>query len=84
MTTLELSPRIAARIRRKLRNGAYADADSVVAEALRLLDERDKLEKRDVALGFEQLRKGAISKRSMEDIIALANKRHARKSQPKG
>lgn len=75
MTALQLSPKIAARIRRKLRNSSYGDAERLLTAALHVLDERDKALKRDVALGFEQLKQGQSRERSMAEIIAAAHDR---------
>jgi antitoxin ParD1/3/4 len=58
--TLTLSPELAALIREKVESGRYGDANAVVEEALRLLDERDRLEwlRAEVAKGFEELDRG--------------------------
>ena len=40
---VSLTPPLAELIRRKVQSGLYADANEVVEEALRLLDERDRM-----------------------------------------
>ncbi len=62
---LALTPRMQALIRRKVESGLYESPREVVAEALRLLEERDaihiaKLEtlKKDLAIGTAQLDAG--------------------------
>jgi antitoxin ParD1/3/4 len=40
--TLEIAPDLETRIQGKVIAGLYADADAVLVEALRLLDERDR------------------------------------------
>jgi antitoxin ParD1/3/4 len=45
-----LAPRLQDLIREKVETGLYADADAVLDEALRLLDERDRLRRLRAAL----------------------------------
>ncbi|MGH7814897.1 MAG: type II toxin-antitoxin system ParD family antitoxin [Candidatus Binataceae bacterium] len=54
--TVELEKRVAERVA----SGRYASASEVIREALRLLDERDRLGqlRRDVWIGLEQLDRG--------------------------
>jgi antitoxin ParD1/3/4 len=58
--TLTLSPRIEALIKEKVASGQYADANEVVSEGLRLLEERDRLERlrAEIAIGFEEIERG--------------------------
>ncbi len=84
MTALQLSPKLAARIRRKLRSSSYGDADRLLTAALQVLDERDTALQRDVAAGFDQLLRGQTRERSMTEIIAMAQQRHAGKPGTKG
>ncbi len=74
MTALQLSPKIAARIRRKLRNSSYGDAERLLTAALHVLDERDKALKRDVALGIEAAKAGDFSS---QDVLQIAAERRA-------
>lgn len=62
---VSLTPRMQALIKRKVESGLYESPHEVVAEALRLLEERDaihvaKLEtlKKDLAVGIAQLDAG--------------------------
>ena len=41
---ISLDPRVEAMVREKVGSGRYPDATAVVEEALRLLDERDRLD----------------------------------------
>lgn len=50
---VSLTPELEQLIHRKVDTGLYLSASEVVREALRLLDERDKLQ----AMKFEELRK---------------------------
>ncbi len=58
--TVTLTPRLEAFIRQQVESGRYADANEVVEEALRLLEDRDRLDRlrAEVAKGFEQLDRG--------------------------
>ena len=58
--SLTLSPAIEARIKELVASGRYADANEVIAEGLRLLDERDKLERlrAEIAIGLEEIERG--------------------------
>jgi antitoxin ParD1/3/4 len=57
---VSLSPELEKIVTEKVASGQYASADAVLGEALRLLEERDRLSKlrHDVALGIEQLDQG--------------------------
>ena len=58
--TLTLSPELAALIREKVESGRYGNANQVLEEALRLLDERDRIEwlRAEIAIGLEQIDRG--------------------------
>ena len=58
--TVTLPPQLEAMIEEKVLSGRYADANEVVQEALRLLDERDRLQRLRAALaiGLEQIERG--------------------------
>ncbi len=47
---ISLHPRWAALVRKKIESGRFTDASAVVEEALRLLDERDRLDRLRVAV----------------------------------
>jgi antitoxin ParD1/3/4 len=55
-----LTPQLEAMIRERVESGRYASAADVVEEALRLLDERDRLEhlRSLLAVGLDQARRG--------------------------
>lgn len=55
-----LPPKLEALVQEKVDSGRYGDAAEVVADALRLLDERDRHEqlRAAVAKGIEQLDRG--------------------------
>lgn len=58
---VSLAPQLEATIRQKVERGRYLDANEVVGEALRLLDERDRRERElraAVAVGVEQVARG--------------------------
>ena len=57
---VDLNPQLEAFVREQVDSGRYATADAVVREALRLLDEHNRLRRlRDAAeRGFAQLERG--------------------------
>lgn len=76
--SVTLTPRIEALIQEKLNSGNYNDASEVVGEALRLLDERDKLStlRAAIAVGREQANRGETipwSAGFMDQLIAEAD-----------
>jgi antitoxin ParD1/3/4 len=58
--TVTLTPQAEALIRQKVEAGPYRTADEVIEEALRLLDERDRLTRlrAAIAVGDAQLARG--------------------------
>jgi putative addiction module CopG family antidote len=60
--SIQLSPETEALIRELVARGAYDDPEAVVDEALRVLMERDKLErlKELIAVGDEQAARGQV------------------------
>lgn len=81
---VSLTPRLEALIKKKLKSGLYNSASEVVREALRLLDERDRLKKmkleeirKEVLAGVEQLDKG-LSK-PLDESTARRIKKRGRK-----
>jgi antitoxin ParD1/3/4 len=58
--TVTLPPQLEAMIEEKATSGRYADASEVMEEALRLLDERDRLQhlRAALAIGLEQIERG--------------------------
>ena len=71
--TVKLSPQIQAKIEEKVRTGKYNDASEVVRESLRLLDERERLERlrAAVAIGDEQIARGEGVKWTSESLDQL-------------
>ncbi len=59
---IQLSPEAEATIRELIERGDYADPEAVVDEALRVLEERDKLArlKALIAVGVEQAERGQV------------------------
>jgi putative addiction module CopG family antidote len=60
--SIQLSPESEATIRELVERGGYEDEETVVAEALRVLVERDKLERLRalIAVGDEQAARGQL------------------------
>jgi antitoxin ParD1/3/4 len=59
---VDLAPELAALVQRKVESGKYTDASEVVQEALRLLEERDRLTwlRAAIAAGNEQIARGEV------------------------
>jgi Arc/MetJ-type ribon-helix-helix transcriptional regulator len=79
---LTLSPRIQARIAELVEHSDYPDADAVVAQALTLFEEHERLVhlRKLVALGAEQARRGEpieYNDRFREEAIQSALRRFA-------
>ncbi|MDQ3695886.1 MAG: type II toxin-antitoxin system ParD family antitoxin [Chloroflexota bacterium] len=57
---VSLTPRLEAMIREKVASGRYNNSSEVVREALRLLEEQEKLHRlrAAIAIGQEQIRRG--------------------------
>jgi antitoxin ParD1/3/4 len=55
-----LPPQYETMLEEKVTSGRYADASAVIQEALRLLDERDRLQqlRAELAIGLEQIERG--------------------------
>jgi antitoxin ParD1/3/4 len=68
-----LTPQTEDLIRRKVEMGPYRDADEVIAEALRLLEERDRLVRLKAALasGDEQYARGQVTTWTPETMERL-------------
>ena len=60
--SIQLSPEAEATIRELVERGGYEDEETVVAEALRVLVERDKIERLRalIAVGDEQAARGQL------------------------
>ena len=57
---VSLTPELEKMVAERVSSGRYASASEVIREALRLLDERDRLNqlREDVRLGLDQLQRG--------------------------
>lgn len=75
-----------ALIRRKVDTGHYPDASAVVREALRLLDERDRLQalRADLQVGLDQIDRGDVVEFTPEllDDLAREAEQNARDGEP--
>jgi antitoxin ParD1/3/4 len=81
---LNLTSEQEALIHRKVASGSYVSADEVIGEALRLLDERDRLQewrleelRKDVAAGIKEADEGKLGPL---DAQATLQRIRARKS----
>lgn len=84
---VSLTPQIEAMIQQRVESGRYHDASEVVREALRLLEEREKLEhlRSLLEVGLEQSRRGELvefTPELMEDIHRRAHERFLRGEEP--
>ena len=59
---VSLTPQLEAMIRQRVESGRYNNASEVVREALRLLEERERIDhlRSLVAVGLEQARRGEL------------------------
>jgi antitoxin ParD1/3/4 len=85
---VSLTPQLEAMIRKRVESGRYNNASEVVREALRLLEERERLEhlRSLLAVGLEQASRGELvefTPELMEDIHRRAGERLRRGEQPK-
>ncbi len=72
-----LIPELEAIVTRKVRSGLYSSADEVLREALRLLEDRDKLReirleelRQEIAIGIEQADQGKVAPLDLDAIWA--------------
>jgi antitoxin ParD1/3/4 len=85
---VSLTPQIEAMIRQRVESGRYHNASEVVQEALRLLEEHEKLEhlRSLLAVGLEQARRGELIEYTpeyMADVHRRAKEAYHRGNQPK-
>ncbi len=73
-------------IRQKVAGGLYPNPSAVVREALRLLDERDRLEtlRAELRIGLEQIERGEVVDFTPEllDELVLESEQNARDGKP--
>ena len=84
---VSLAPELEAMIRERVESGRYTNASEVVQEALRLLEEHEKVEhlRSLLAVGLEQARRGELvefTPELMEDIRRRAHERFLRGEEP--
>jgi len=79
---VSLTPALEKLIQRKIKSGLYNSASEVVREALRLLDEHDKMRELKLNLlreelqeGLNQLDKKQYSKKSLSSIARSVRKK---------
>jgi antitoxin ParD1/3/4 len=82
-----LTPQLEAIVRERVDSGRYASASDVVGEALRLLEERDRLEhlRSLLAVGLEQSRRGEtveFTPQLIEELGRQAEERFRRGEEP--
>jgi antitoxin ParD1/3/4 len=83
---VSLTPELERFVQDKVRSGRYLSASEVVREALRLLDEQDRLRafrleelRREIAVGLEQAERGEVAPLDMEAIQKKSRRRAPRK-----
>ncbi len=76
MKTIQLTPEIEALVNRHVKSGRYGDDLGVIEEGLRLLGERERIDrgrfeelKKEVAMGVEDLKQGR--KVDVREVIAV-------------
>jgi putative addiction module CopG family antidote len=81
----DLDPQLAALIRQNVESGGYLDADEVIREALRLLDEHDRKRLRaELQIGFDQIERGELVDFTPEllDQLVRESEENARNGKP--
>lgn len=84
---VSLTPQLEAMIRQRVESGRYSDASEVVQEALRLLEEQEKLDhlRSLLEIGLEQSRRGEVVEFTpalMETLKQRAHERFLRGEEP--
>jgi antitoxin ParD1/3/4 len=79
-----LPPELERLVREKVESGLYLSADEVLHEALRLLDDRDRLRalrleelRKEVAIGIEQADRGEVAPFDAQATLARVRARRA-------
>jgi antitoxin ParD1/3/4 len=85
---VSLTPQLEAKIRERVESGRYNNASEVVRDALRLLEEQEKLEhlRSLLAVGLDQSRRGEVvefTPEYMADIHQRAKEAFLRGEKPK-
>jgi len=75
---VSLTPQLEKLVRKKVASGRYNSASEVVREALRLLEEQDRLRemrleelRKEIAVGLEQLERGEHTEHDEQSLRAL-------------
>jgi antitoxin ParD1/3/4 len=78
---ISLTPQLEQMVNQKIKSGMYTSVSEVIREALRLLNEHDRVReiqiremKEKVMAGVDQIRKGKTSQFDADEIIALGRK----------
>jgi antitoxin ParD1/3/4 len=84
---VSLTPQLEGMIRDRVESGRYNNASEVVREALRLLEERDRLQylRSLLAVGLEQAQRGELvefTPELLDDIVRRAKERFRRGEEP--
>ena len=79
---VSLTPVLEKLIQKKVKSGAYNNASEVVREALRLLEEQDKIKelklqklKSELQTGLDQLDNKQYSKKTLQSIVKSIRKK---------
>ena len=82
---VSLTQQLEVLVRRKVRSGLYRSSSEVIREALRLLEERERMRllgvkdlRRQLAVGLAQADRGEVSPLDAEALKAEARRRKAR------
>lgn len=88
--TIALTPDLEAFVDAKVTSGLYRSPIEVIGDALRLLEERDRLAesrrqelRREIARGLEQLERGEKAPLDMAEIKRKARELRARREPPR-
>lgn len=73
-------------VEEKVKSGLYRTASEVVRDALRLMQERDRLDetrlealRQEIAIGIDQAERGELAPLDMDEILAESRKRRGKK-----
>jgi antitoxin ParD1/3/4 len=82
LMNVSLTPVLEKLIQKKVKSGAYNNASEVVREALRLLEEQDKIKelklqklKAELQIGLDQLNNQQYSNKSLQSIAKSIKKK---------
>jgi antitoxin ParD1/3/4 len=83
---VSLTPELEQLIHKKVETGLYLSASEVVREALRLLEERDKLQalrfeelRKEIQIGIDQADRGEVAPLDVQGTLAkVRNRRRSR------